>query len=180
MMAFCVYGQQRGIQISAGFAYAENTDILMTPDTKAHTGIFIGLTSRLRPSKRFSIYGSVKYVDLEFIAHGSEDYFTRTETMKWTKFRLGGVFKIIEINKSSNIRLQAAIPLNLLLSFPDDLVNAPYDRFNPFTTGVAFGVGADLWGITIDFEYEIGVLDQITNVSESTFNYWDLGVGVMF
>ena len=167
IMASIVYGQQKGIQINAGFAYAENTDILMTPDTKAHTGIFIGLTSRLRPSKRFSIYGTGKYVDLEFIAHSSEDYFTRTETMKSAKFRLGGLYKIIEINKSSNIRLQAAIPINLLLSFPDDLVDAPYNRFNPFTTGVAFGVGADIRGITIDFGYEIGVLDQITYVSRT-------------
>lgn len=175
-----VNGQKRGIQINAGFAYAENANMVMTPDGKAHTGIFISLASRLRPSKKFSIFGSGKYVDLEFVAHGSEDYFTRTETMKWAKFRLGGVYKIKEFNQSTHIRLQAALPINFLLAWPDDVAGAPYDRFNAFTTGAVLGIGLDILSFTLDFEYEIGVIDQITDVSGSTFNYWDLGVGVVF
>jgi len=175
-----ISAQKRGIHLNAGIASAKNSDIWMTPDGTAHTGIFIGLASRLRPAKKFSIYGAGKYVDLEFVAHESDDWFTRTETIKMLKFRLGGLYKVMEFKQSTYIRVNAAIPINLNLVWPTDLPAAPYNRMNTFDTGLVLGIGADIRGITIDFEYEIGVLDQITDVSGSRFRYWDLGIGASF
>jgi hypothetical protein len=181
-LLFCIASlsaQNKGIHINAGIAVGQNANVQMTPEGTAHPGIFIGLSSRLRPTNKFSIFGSGKYVDLEFIAKEG-DFATRTETMKWAKFRLGGLYKVVEFNKSTNIRVSAAGAIDLLLDWPDDLPAAPFNRFNTFTTGVVLGLGADIRGITIDFEYEIGILDQITDVPDSAFSYWDLGIGVVF
>jgi len=171
---------QKGFQFFAGISSGINANELMTPEGKAHTGIFIAIETRLRPKEKFSFIGGAKYQDVNFIANDKGNLIERNQTMKWAKVRIGAMYKVIDFNKSSCIRVKGYGTGNILMTWPEDLTFAPYDQFNPVTGGFIVGIGADILDITIDFEYEIGFLNSITDVEGSTWNFWDLGIGVHF
>jgi len=171
---------QKGIHFFAGVSSGVNADPQMTPDGKAHNGIFIAVETRLRPKEKFSIIGGAKYQDVNFLAMDKGNLIEREETMKWAKVRIGAMYKVIEFDKSTCIRVKGYGTTNILMAWPDDHPTAPYDRFNPVTAGAIIGIGADILDITIDFEYETGFLNSISDVDGSTWNFWDLGIGVHF
>ncbi len=171
---------QKGIQFFAGISSGVNADMVMTPEGKAHNGIFIAVETRLRPKEKFSIIGGAKYQDVNFLAMVKGNLIEREETMKWAKVRIGAMYKVIEFDKSTCIRIKGYSTANILMTWPEDHPTAPYDQFNPVTTGAIIGIGADILDITIDFEYEIGFLDSVSDVTGSTWNFWDLGIGVHF
>jgi len=171
---------QKGLHFYAGVSSGINTNELMTPDGKAHNGIFIAIETRLNPKEKFSIIGGAKYQDVNFIADDKGNLIEREQTMKWAKVRVGAMYKVLEINRSTCLRVKAYGTANILMHWPDNNPTAPYDKFNAVTTGTIIGIGADIRDITIDFEYEIGFLDSVSDVKGSTWNFWDLGVGVYF
>lgn len=171
---------QKGIHFYAGVASGVNANEIMTPEGKAHNGIFIAIETRLSPKEKFSLLGGAKYQDVNFIAADKGNLIEREQTMKWAKVRLGAMYKVVEFNQSTNIRIKGYGTGNVLMKWPDNNPTAPYDKFNAVTAGGIIGIGADIRDITIDFEYELGFLNSISDVESSTWNFWDLGIGVHF
>lgn len=171
---------QKGFHVYGGVTSGVNAEKLMTPDNKAHNGLVLGFETRLRPKDKFSVIGGAQYVDVNFIADDKSNLVERNQTMKWAKVRLGAMYKVLELNKSTCLRAKAYGTGNILMIWPEDNPSAPYDRFNPVTGGWILGLGVDVFDITLDFDYEVGFINSIRNVDDSTWNFWSVAIGVHF
>ena len=55
-----------------------------------------------------------------------------------------------------------------------------YEHLNDSSAGIATGLGMDIGPLTLDLEYQKGIINAYKNQKDSTFNVWSFAVGFFF
>ena len=161
---------QAGIEFKAGLSQAKNADINITPDGTQHNGYYIGADAILNEGNMYLMLGA-QYHDMAFIANNSSSYFSHETSMNWIKIRTGLGFNIV--NFSKNIQLTARLlgSLNVISSYPEDMLDIPYNQFNSGTAGVVLGAGLQISQLGFGFEYEKGYFNAVNMMDGTNFDF---------
>jgi len=170
---------QAGAHVHAGLLAGKfNTDIL-TPNDTRHRGFRLGVDARLNSGKMF-FTGGVHYFKFAFDATNDGDYFKPGDSFSIQKGRFGLGWNLIEIPLIMRLRAKLLGSVNLISAPEDRELPAPYERMNDGYASIDIGVGVDVLFLTLDVEYEKGLLNAVNQASETTLDYWSLTVGVFF
>lgn len=167
---------QAGLQFYAGTSTGKNRSIEITPQDYSHTGYHLGLDARLNEGKMYFGLG-MEYANIGFLANEKRNYFSVDKAMSWFKLRVGLGYKLIDSGKKTSIRAKTYGSINMLTKYPNDMPEAPYTKYNSGTAAAVFGLGMDIYGITLDFEYERGFFNAVHLVKETEFDFYKLSLG---
>lgn len=167
---------QAGLQFYAGTSVAKNRDISITPDGQSHKGFHFGLDARLNEGKMF-FGGGMEYSSINFVANKDKSYFSVDHPMNWFKIRVGLGYKLIDISDKINIRAKTYGAINMITKYPEDMIDVPYSQYNSGTAAAVFGLGVDIYMLTLDFEYERGFFNSVHLVKGTEIDFYKLSLG---
>jgi len=170
---------QSGINVYAGLSSASNKSTLITPDGHAHNGYHIGADARLNEGKMYFLLGGQYHV-IDYISSPESAYLSFDSKMSWIKLRVGLGFNLVEFTDHIAITAKALGGINVISSYPSILAGAPYDNYNTGTAGASLGLGADIFNITVNVEYEKGFFNAVNMVSGTEFDFLTFSVGFLF
>jgi len=167
---------QNGINIHAGITTMTNKSVLITPEGTSHPGYHFGADARLNDGKMYFIVGG-QFHNVAFDAQTDKSYFSVENSMKYIKIRVGLGYEVITINENFCIRGKTLFSINLLSSYPSDLIGAPYNNYNSSTVGATLGLGLDFNNISLDFELDNGFFKAVNQVSGTEVNFFSTSLG---
>ena len=167
---------QTGLQFYAGGISATNRDINITPSGYAHSGYHFGMDARLNEGSMY-FGGGMEFANIEFISQQNKSYFSVKNSMTWFKLRVGLGYKIFSLGDKMILRGKTYGSINMITNYPQGMTDVPYTNYNTGTAGAVFGLGVDLFGITLDFEYERGFFNAVNMVKGTEFDFYKLNVG---
>ena len=165
-----------GAIIYTGITNATSKDDLFTPEGTAITGYHVGLDARLFSGTMF-FGGGIQYHNLTLLATSDAEYFTPKQAHKLIKTRFGLGFNIHQFTHLITLRAKAYGSFNFNLEYDPDLV--PYEYTGAYA-GAIGGIGVDISFISIDIEYEKGLVNAISKRPDSKLDIWTLSLGVFF
>ncbi len=170
---------QAGLQVYAGISNATSKDSLLTPSGTSHPGFHIGLDARLNSGNMYFVVGG-QYHSIEFLASDEKSYFSVTNKMNWLKFRVGLGYNVYNFNEKVALRAKTLGSIDVISSHPGRVVNGPYENYNSGTAGLIAGLGADIYNITVDLEYEFGFFNAVNMVPSTSVNFFTFSLGFVF
>ena len=170
---------QSGIQFYGGINYAENRSELITPEGFSHAGYLFGLDARINEGKMY-FGGGVEISKINFLAASDKSYFSVNNSMNWLKLRFGLGYQLIKFNKNIMMRMKTYGSINMISSYPDDMIDAPYSNYNSAVAAAVVGLGFDIHIITLDIEYERGFFNAVNMVNGTEFDFYKMMIGFKF
>lgn len=167
---------QNGINIHGGITTMTNKDPLITPEGTSHPGYHFGADARLNEGKMYFIVGG-QFHNVAFDAQTDKSYFSVENSMKYLKVRVGLGYQVITINEHLCIRGKTLFSINLLSSYPKDVVGSPYTNYNSSTVGATLGLGLDFYNISLDFEIDNGFFKAVNMVDGTEVNFFTISLG---
>jgi len=171
----CIYGQS-GINVYGGISDATNKNTDVTPSGTSHSGWHIGADARLNEGKMFFMAG-LQYHKIQFIGQSEKSYFETTNTYNWTKFRVGLGYSVINFTPNFFLRGHSLLSFNLVNGVPDASAQAIYTNYNSGVAGANLGLGIDLFNITFDISYEIGIFNLVNKVQGTSMDFLTVSLG---
>lgn len=168
-----------GIRAYTGITSAKNRVAAITPANTSHSGYHIGADGRLNSGKMFFVVG-LRYTKLDLIANSNNSYFEVESNHTIFSGRVGLGWHLIQFGSVGSIRGKALLQLDSNGNYDDTLLSAPYDSLVGATAGVTVGLGVQLRFITLDFEYEYGLVNQYSQQKETKMDNFSLSAGVFF
>lgn len=175
---YTMYGQPQG-RIHAGLSSSVNQNTSITPKGKYHTGYFFGLEGAMTQSS-VSPMVSFQYHKRNILANSHMFLPEKDVKMDFLKLR-GGFNLVFYRTKHFKLRGKGLFSGNVILKLDDAFIkeqgNGPLNEVNP--SWVA-GIGADIYGISIDVEYEKCIKDSYVEMENSCFRAVHLSLGICF
>lgn len=180
LLSFTISAQDNaGIRAYTGITSAKNRVAVITPANTSHTGYHIGADGRLNSGKMFFVVG-LRYTKLDLIANSNDSYFEVESNHTIFSGRVGLGWHLIQFGPVGSIRGKALLQLDSNGNYDDSLLSAPYDSLVGATAGVTLGLGVQLRFLTLDFEYEYGLVNQYSQQKETKADSFSLSAGVFF
>ena len=168
------------MNIYSGVAASFSNDKNITPAGSGHYGYFLGVDFRLNSGDLYFMGGG-RYHFTSLIPEESISFFKNSQTYNYLSARFGFGFNLLHINYDTRLRSKILGAFDLSGTAPDNMIDIPgYQRLNDSSAGVITGLGLDFGPITIDLEYQIGVINAFYQQENSKFNVTSLAVGFIF
>lgn len=167
-----------GAIIYSGITSATSEDEFLTPEGTAITGYHVGLDARLFSGTMF-FGGGVQYHKLTLLATPEAEYFSPKKSHNLVKTRFGLGFNIHQFTHLIILRAKAYGSFNFNLEYDPEMVPSGYEYTGAYA-GAIGGIGLDIGFISIDVEYEKGLVNALSQRSDSKLDIWTLSLGVFF
>ncbi len=167
-----------GASIYAGVTNATSQDAFLTPEGTAITGYHIGLDARLFSGTMY-FGGGLQYHKLTLLASPETEYFSPEKSHNLVKTRFGLGFNIHQFTHLITLRAKAFGSFNFNLEYDQDMVPENYEYTGAYA-GAIGGIGLDISFITIDVEYEKGLVNALSQRPDSKLDIWTVSLGVFF
>ncbi|MEE9438157.1 MAG: hypothetical protein V3V14_04095 [Saprospiraceae bacterium] len=171
--------QEGGMRVFAGMSSMTNQDIIANPEGFAHSGYHIGADGRLMSGTMSFVVGG-KYTVLSrspvesFKLSGHNGKLSTISARGGLEFSLYNITNIIRIRS----KILASIDMVSSESGQSDL---PQDYLlNDGWFGMLTGLGVDVGPLTLDFEFEYGIVKGYNQKDGSQFNGYSLALGFFF
>jgi hypothetical protein len=180
LLVTAVVSAQSGLNIYAGISNATSRDALITPEGTSHPGYVLGADARLNADDMYFMLGG-QYHQIDFLAQDEKSFFSVDEKMTWLKIRVGLGYNLVHIGNKITIRAKTLGSLNLISSTPE-LDSAPYSGtpYNSGTAGGVLGLGVDVFGLTMEVEYERGFFNAVNQVEGTQYDFLIVTLGYFF
>ncbi len=171
---------QGGMSIYSGISAAFNNDKNITPSGFGHYGHFIGADFRLHSGDLY-FAGGGRYYFTSLLAEESASFFRNTETYRYISARFGFGFNLKEFSYTTRLRSKVFGVFNFAGTAPDNMIDTPgYQRLNDSSGGLVTGLGMDIGALTLDLEYQFGLINAFHEQKDSKFNVMSFAVGFFF
>ena len=178
LFAHISHAQLGGMRISAGATIMTNGDSNINPEGTAHTGYHIGADGRLMSGGMSFIVGGRFHSLSEVPTDGFK--LTGHESKLLIANGRGGLgFNLITFGPSIRVRSKILASIDIVLN-SSGAYTVPGYNINDGWLGLTTGLGADFGPITVDIEYEYGVLNAYFQKKDSTFNTLTFSAGFFF
>lgn len=167
-----------GASVYAGITSATSQDEFLTPEGTAITGYHIGLDARLFSGTMY-FGGGLQYHKLTLLATPEAEYFGPKQAHNMIKTRFGLGFNVHQFTHLITLRAKVFGSFNFNLEYDPDLVPEDY-VYTGAHAGAIAGLGVDISFITIDVEYEKGLVNALSERSDSKLDIWTVSMGVFF
>lgn len=167
-----------GAIIYAGITNATSQDAFLTPEGTAITGYHVGLDARLFSGTMY-FGGGIQYHQLTLLASPDAEYFSPKKSHNLVKTRFGLGFNVHQFTHLITLRAKAYGSFNFNLEYDPDMVPQDYVYTGAYA-GAIGGIGLDISFITIDLEYEKGLVNALSERPDSKLDIWTLSLGVFF
>jgi len=171
---------QGGMSVYSGISAAFSQDLNITPSGFGHYGYFVGADFRLHSGDLY-FAGGGRYYFTSLIAEESASFFRNTETYRYISARFGFGFNIKHFGYNTRLRSKLFGVFNFAGTAPDNMIDTPgYQRLNDSSGGVVTGLGMDIGAVTLDLEYQFGLINAFQDQQDSKFNVMSFAVGLFF
>jgi hypothetical protein len=171
---------QGGVNLNVGLVKSEIANPLFNPEGTALYGYQIGADIRLNEGSMYFNPG-LHYIRLSVEPQESLDFFGHKENFDIIKGRFGLGFRLIKLSDKTLLRAKLIAAINYITKTHKKFKELyPGYDINEAFAGLDFGVGLDFYALTLDLEYELGVVNMINEVKDTKMNMWRLSLGVFF
>ncbi len=178
LSAMSIHGQGL-MNIYTGISARHSADLNVTPENTGHYGHFVGLDLRLDGGMYFM--GGGRIYRTSIIAETEKSFTSNAEHWYVGSMRGGLGFNLFRPTYRSVIRARVLGSFQFSMNFPENTVQTEgYETVNGTFAGVIGGIGVDLSFITIDLEYQKGLVNAYFQQPDSTFDVWSLAIGFAF
>jgi len=175
-LSVSILSGQAGINIYGGISDAINKDLDVTPSGTSHPGWHLGADARLNEGKMYFIAG-LQFHKIKFEAQKDKSFFESTDTYSYTKIRVGLGYSVFTITPDIIFRGHSLLSFNLVNGVPNDSTQAIYTNYNSGVAGANLGLGFDVYNVTLDISYEIGVFNLVNKVKGTSMDFLTVSLG---
>lgn len=168
-----------GIRAYAGITSAKNRVAAITPAGNNHTGFHFGADGRLNSGRMFFVVG-LRYTKIDLLANSNNSYFDVESNHSIFSGRVGLGWHLIQFGPLGSIRGKALLQLDSNSSYDVSLLSSPYEDLVGATAGATVGLGVQLRFLTLDLEYEYGLVNVYSQQKETKADSFSLSLGVFF
>lgn len=173
------YSQNAGLRAYAGITSVANRVAAITPEGTSHKGYHFGADGRLNSGGMFFVVG-VRLTTVDLIASADSGYFSNESQHVIFGGRVGLGWHLIRLNNGFSIRGKALAQLDSNVKHDDTLLSAPYDSLVDAAAGALVGLGLEFKGITIDVEYEYGLVNVYSQQKDTKADALSISAGFFF
>ena len=171
---------QGGLSIYSGFSASFSPDLNVTPSGTGHYGHFLGADFRLNSGDLY-FAGGGRYYRTSLLAENEVSFFSNAETYSYLTARFGFGFNILHFSYHNRLRSKLFGIFNFSGNSPENMMEIPgYEHLNDSSAGIATGFGMDIGPLTLDLEYQKGIINAYKNQKDSKFDVWSFAVGFFF
>ena len=171
---------QGGMSIYSGISAAYSQDKNVTPSGFGHYGYFVGADFRLHSGDLY-FAGGGRYYFTSLLPEESASFFRNTETYRYISARFGFGFNLKHFSYSTRLRSKLFGVFNFAGNQPNNMIDNPgYQRLNDSSGGLVTGLGMDIGALTIDLEYQFGLINAFRDQKDSKFDVMSFAVGFFF
>jgi hypothetical protein len=171
---------QGGMSVYSGISAAFSQDQNITPSGFGHYGYFVGADFRLHSGDLY-FAGGGRYYFTSLLAEESASFFRNADTYRYISARFGFGFNIKHFSYNTRLRSKVFGVFNFAGEAPDNMIDTPgYQRLNDSSGGIVTGLGLDVGAVTLDLEYQFGLINAFRNQQDSKFDVMSLAVGFFF
>ena len=180
MVQFNTASAQGGMNIYSGISAAFSHDKNVTPAGFGHYGHFVGVDFRLNSGDLY-FAGGGRYYFTSLLAEENTSFFNNANAYRYFSARFGFGFNLLNLSYKNRLRSKIMGAFNIAGVSPDNMIDIPgYQRLNDSSAGVITGLGLDIGALTIDLEYQFGLINAYYNQQNSKFNVTSLAIGFFF
>jgi hypothetical protein len=170
---------QNGANIKAGLVLGGNINLNSVSDSAVHhKGFHIGVDARIGPYG-FYLSPGLHYYNLEIQASNGFNFLTKAPKFHIIKGPINLAYKMF-ITRKFKFRVKGGIDINYILLIDENGSDISFDNVNDAYFGINLGAGFDIDHFTIDFNYESGLTNYITDNDSSKLNYFSASIGYFF
>ena len=171
---------QGGLSIYSGFVASFSQDLNVTPAGTGHYGHFIGADFRLNSGDMY-FAGGGRYYRTSLLAEKKVSFFSNAETYSYFTARFGFGFNLKHFSYRTRLRSKLFGVFNFSGNTPQTMMEIPgYEKLNDASGGIATGLGMDIGPLTLDLEYQKGLINSYRKQQDSKFDVWSFAIGVFF
>ena len=169
---------QSGANVQGGLVLMQNQSPQVTGADQYHSGYYVGINGRFG-SYTWYIAPGAYYYRFDLLSDADPEFFSGKEQFTMVKIPVDLGARIIR-NPVFNFRAYAGGVINYLESIDENPHNLTIERFNDIHFGINAGIGVDLWWLTLDVRYEVGLSSFLLDVQDSRSDYLSAGLGIFF
>ncbi len=173
------FSQNAGMRAYGGITKMSNRVAAITPAGTSHNGYHIGVDGRLNSGGMFFVVG-VKFTSVDLIAAKESAYFSSETTHYIFGGRVGLGWHLLRFNNGFSIRGKALAQLDSNLKYDNDELSVPYDSMVDAAASAVVGLGLEFKGITIDVEYEYGLVNVYSQQKDTKSDAINVSLGFFF
>jgi len=173
------YAQNAGMRAYAGTSSMSNRVATITPEGASHNGYHFGVDGRLNGGGMFFVVG-LRYTSIDLIASTDSGYFENDSAHKIFSGRVGLGWHLIQFRNGFSIRGKALAQVDSNLSYDKELLSVPYDDLVDAAAGAIVGLGIEFKGLTLDVEYEYGLVNVYAQQSDTKSDALSFSAGFFF
>jgi len=173
------YSQDAGLRVYSGITSMSNRVQAITPMGTSHNGFHFGADGRLNGGGMFFVLG-VRLTRIDLRASEESKYFSNESAHLIFGGRVGLGWHLIQFGNGISIRGKALAQLDSNVSYEEELLSAPYDSLVDAAAGGVVGLGLEFKGLTLDVEYEYGLVNVYSLQKDSKADVWSVSGGFFF
>lgn len=167
--------QKGGLQVHGGYLMGINNNEAFSPDV-VRGGYQVIADARLIGGGMHFLFGGG--VGRWAINSGS-GFGGDQMTLATGRFGLG--ITLVEFSRNLRLRTKLVGSIRFIGSVDADKIdNQEFRKVNDSFGGALTGLGLDIGAITVDFEYEHGLINMINQKPDTKINFFSLTAGVFF
>jgi hypothetical protein len=170
---------QNGANFKAGLVLAGDINLNSVSDTAVHhKGFHVGVDARIGPYG-FYLSPGLHYYNLEVHPSGGYNFLTTAPKFHIIKGPINIAYKMF-ITRKFKFRVKGGLDINYILLIDENGHDISFDNVNDAYFGINLGAGFDIDHFTIDFNYESGLTNYITDNDDSKLSYFSTSIGYFF
>lgn len=175
---FCS-AQDAGVRAYAGVTSAKNRVAAITPENTSHNGYHIGADGRLNSGRMFFVVG-LRYTSIDLLASADSEFFSSDPAHSIISGRAGLGWHLVEFGHNQSIRAKLLAQLDSNLNYDEAFLEEPYGMIVGASAGATAGIGVQFKFLTLDLEYEYGLVNQFSQQKETKVDSYSLSLGFFF
>ncbi len=178
-LTFNLSAQQAGLRLYSGVTSAKNRVLAVTPENASHNGFHFGADGRLNSGQMFFVLG-LRYTKIDLLARSESEFFSNETNHTLINGRVGLGWHLIQFGYDKSIRAKLLGQIDFNGSHDNDLLDGDFNQLvGAAASGVA-GVGIQYKFLTIDLEYEYGLVNLYSNQKETKVDALSFSLGFFF
>ncbi len=179
--SYCGLTQEPGIRFYGGVTNAQNRVLAVTPNGQSHAGFHFGADGRINGGKMFFVVGA-RYSQIDLISTDEPNYFSPASSHRILSGRIGLGWHLINFSNKSSLRGKVLGQLDSNLGYDEELIEnrSLYNSLVDASAGAVVGLGVQLNFLTIDVEYEYGLVNVYSMEKETKMDAISVSVGAFF
>lgn len=175
----CMAQGRGGASVYYGITHVISQDKNFTPEGQQQTGYHFGLDARLFSGTMF-FGGGLEYHIVSLLPIENTEYFSPKTTLGIAKLRGGLGFNLFQITQKVVLRAKTYGTFNFNASYDAKLSEEKGFEYVGAYAGAIGGLGLDIGAITLDFDYEYGLVNAVSDQKDSKMDFYKLSVGIFF